>query len=58
MFCPNCFSINIEAAGFNIYTEYKCLDCGFQSPIFPEIEEDKIEELKEMKRKKKTNSQE
>ncbi len=52
-FCPKCYSTNIEALGYGLYSQYKCLDCGYVGTNFPEIEEDKINKLKEMKEKKK-----
>jgi len=51
--CPKCKKGNIqrEAHGtvmdaFGMPSPYKCLDCGFSSHIFPEIDVDELSELK------------
>jgi len=48
-FCPKCKGTNIVAVAGMQVGMWKCVDCGFRSPIFPEKE---IQE-KEIKKKEK-----
>jgi len=56
-FCPKCKSINIQVSNqgfkalelFGAPTIYRCLDCGYSSGIFPEIERDNLKSSKKKK---------
>jgi len=48
-FCPRCNCRDIVVIAGGVIGMFKCVDCGFQSPVFPErefkIKENKIMEV-------------
>ncbi|MEM4702980.1 MAG: hypothetical protein QXP53_00630 [Candidatus Pacearchaeota archaeon] len=62
-FCPKCRSINIKirnvggSAGilFGAPTIYTCQNCGFSNYAFPEIEKDKLKNVKSKTRIQEKN---
>lgn len=56
--CPNCGSLDIltynyspTAVAFGVPVPYKCRNCGFTSPIFPEVDVKEVEKLNKEKEK-------
>ncbi len=55
-FCPNCKSTNVDMVAGGGFGFWRCLNCSFQGPIFPE-KEINLEDLKKKEKNAKAKKE-